>query len=870
MIHCKRYVILFCGLLLAPAAVFAQADQIPIEDRGTVEVGVRHLWGSVYGRPDLAFKPDLFTSKLTEYTDLRNDVFVRQFRMRMEDVFGTKNFIAFQTRNSLYRNQSYLVTFGQYNRFSLQFRYDQIPHIFTNTARSIFTESSPGFLTVPAVVKSGLQAASSTGTAAQIANTLPSYIATQVVPSASFIVPSLVRKTATGIATVDVTRDWKLTLQLGREKQSGSRPHGMIFNSSPSASASSSPGTVPNVQSPGTGVEFPEPIRYVTSTVRALTEYGKRDWGVQAGYLASILNNKVESVFVDNPFATADVPVQLLAPGGGCTPSAPAVNCAVSAIPARGRMGLYPDNQAHYLNFAGAFDATSRVRVMGTVNPGWLRQDDPFVPYTSNAAITNLSPLPAPSLRGNKQTLAMNWTAVTQVFKKVQLAAKYRHYDYNNNTPELTLNPVQGDVIGANSTATGQALPGSVESKPFGYNKKTMELTATYFLAARSSAKIGYSGEWFDREHRDVRHSREHTVFGAVDLSPNRDLLFRVAYRHGDRKPEDYEDEEALRINGGIPADHPNARRFDESARLLDRGDVLVEYNVGKFTLSGTFQTIQQDFNRKLPVNSLTPLNFLTGTAATTGSYYIYGALKDLSHIYTFSTDYALSKELSLFAEYAHERYHKRMISRSRSPGSTATASLGCGTGQACDTPNNDWESTYRDTFNTYSAGVDIYTGSKLYLTTFYSLSAGIGKVRSSALGDPRITSGPNRFTLTGTSAALDYPDTATRLHELVVALKVKLPRNITPKLEYRLQQFDNRDYQTTPMTPYMGCIGAGSVSVSAPCINVGATVASLFPSPFYPGSVVGDTAAARYLFLGADQPSFRAHILALTLQYHF
>ena len=39
-------------------------------------------------------------------------------------------------------------------------------------------------------------------------------------------------------------------------------------------------------------------------------------------------------------------------------------------------------------------------------------------------------------------------------------------------------------------------------------------------------------------------------------------------------------------------------------------------------------------------------------------------------------------------------------------------------------------------------------------------------------------------------------------------------------------------------------------------------------PSPFYPGFVVGDTAAARYLFLGADQPSYRAHVFTATLEY--
>ena len=53
--------------------------------------------------------------------------------------------------------------------------------------------------------------------------------------------------------------------------------------------------------------------------------------------------------------------------------------------------------------------------------------------------------------------------------------------------------------------------------------------------------------------------------------------------------------------------------------------------------------------------------------------------------------------------EYAREKCHKRMISRNRTPASGMSTSLGWGTGQACDTPNNDWESTYRDFFDTYA-----------------------------------------------------------------------------------------------------------------------------------------------------------------------
>ncbi len=914
-------ILVLLALLLVPALLFSQempATPAPAEPplRGSVEFGVRHVRGDVYGRPDLPFAPDPITSKFNEYSDYRSGFVVPRFSANFDDILGSKNYVSLQSQSTFYKNQSYLATFGRYGKFKIQFRYDETPHTYTNTSRSLYVQTSPGVYVILPATKQILQDRSSTVcatppcTAAQINISLPGFIAAQVVPGENFIVPAIQRKAGTGLASWDITPDWNASILFSRENEVGTRPIGLLFNPSPSASASSQSSGVFNQQSPGTGAEVPEPIDYFNNTVKVMAGYGKKHWGVQLGYTGSFLQNNINALLFDNPFATADVPVLTFAPGAsGCTGAA---RCSIGAVPARGQVDLYPGNHAHYLNFAGAFDLGKYVRVMGTVNPGWLRQNDAFLPYSANSQIffpdstgaltipaTTLSLLPAASLNGQKQTLAMNWTLIANPVKNVQFAAKYRHYDYNNNTPVFTLMPILGDTIGANAAATAQLTPGDPtvtsgsgstqttlgRSNP-GFNKKTFEVSGDWFLAKRSSVKVGWEGEWFDRTHRDAAHSFENSVFAAADLSPHKDLLFRFAYRRSNRKPDMYEDEASAglecdptalataRTAGIFPTDHPCGRRFDEAARLLNRADATLQYNLQKFTFTGGFQTIQADYNRPGGTNSATPLNFLTGAAATAGPYYLYGALKDLSYIYSFDASYALSPEVSLFAEYTHERYHKRMISRNRSP--FATSAPFCSAG-GCDSANNDWESTYRDIFDTYAAGVDLYLGRKVYLTTYYSLSAGKGNVFSRFLGDPtRLTAGdPDKFVLLGTSAALPYPETTTRIHELVAVFKFKLTKNLMPKLEYRYQQFDNQDFQTSPMTPYMGCISpaTGTAVIGCPVRQLtGSTSPSptFTASPFYPGFVVGDTSAARYIFLGADQPSYRVHVFTATLEYRF
>ena len=230
------------------------------------------------------------------------------------------------------------------------------------------------------IVKQGLQNAASTGTSAQVANSLPSYIATQLIPNMPFFTPELQRKAATLTLNYSATPNWNWDFLFRSEQEKGSRPIGAILNSSPSAGATGAPGTMTNIQVPGTGAELPESIDYRFTTVGIKTEYGKQRWAVQTGYAGTFFTTGVKSILFDNPFATKDIGVQLFAPGNGCTPAAGAANCAVGAVPAHGQLSTYPDNQEHDLTFAGAFDTWKKhVRVMGTATNGWIRQDDPFL-----------------------------------------------------------------------------------------------------------------------------------------------------------------------------------------------------------------------------------------------------------------------------------------------------------------------------------------------------------------------------------------------------------------------------------------------------------------------------------------------------------
>jgi MtrB/PioB family decaheme-associated outer membrane protein len=854
-------------------------------NHGMIEFGARAVTGDVYGRQDLQtgqclgcgtpFQPALRTSKFNEYRDVRDGFYVPRFDVHYDEILGTKYYVSLKSQKTIYHDQSYLATFGEYGKFWLQFRYDEIPHTYTNTARTLYTETAPGVWSYPAVIRGQLQAAASTSLPSLIAGTgafaagganCLAPTSCGVVTGANFITPAIIRKAGTASVSYNLSEKWNLSAMYWREHQTGMRPIGLIMNSSPSASATS-----------GFGMELPETIDYFNNLVRVGADYGSRKWSVQAAYIGSFFQNNIKSLTWDNLFR---------------------LNTETSTNPLTGRMDLYPDNQAHYLNFAGASDLTKYLRLMASISPGWLRQSDSFLPYTTNSAdttgcgdgtqnCTSVASLPASNLSGSKHTLAMNYRVVTTAWKKVQFKAGYRQYDYNNDTRPLVLTPVEGDAQAPSGTP---AVFGPQESTAFGYNRKTVEVNGEWFFAKKSLVKAGYEGEWMDRSNRDAPHSMENTFLASLDWVPLKDLLFRVSYRHSGRKPDSYQDDNASDPTTGLPvvcsdtsnvsftADQRCHRRFDEAARLRDRADALVEYNVtDKITVTGFGGTLQDDYNRAGSTNSPTPLNFLTGPAATVGNYYLYGLLKDISYNYGFDLDYAILPQVSFFAEYSYEKYHKRMITRYRTPVSAPGTILTC---NGCDTANNDWESVSREPVNIYTVGTDTHFGKKAFLSGYYSLSAGKGNVDSRPLGDPTITTpGPNQFLLTGTNAAVNYPETVNRNHEIDVVFKYKLTEHLMPKIEYRYQQWDYKDYQTSPMTQYMGCVSpipngppvTNAVSgCTTPILTGNTPNPTGVGSPFYPYFVVGDTSAARYLFLGVDQPSYRAHTVIATLEFHF
>lgn len=830
------------ALLLVPTAALGQ-DQNASE-RGYVEFGFRGITGTVDDRTkpgyvpfSNGFKPDILSSGINTYRDYRNSFYIPNSRVYLDNIFGTKNYFSLQTSsnglafegNTLIRDQVFLASLGQLGVYKIQFRWDQTPHIFSGTTRTLLTETAPGVWKF-AGNRAALDAARVIGTAAALSAAMNAQVG-----AAWPYGERNIRRNGMGLLSWDVRPDWNVAFSFSREAQVGNRPHGMCFSNSPSC----------------VWTEISENLDYATNTLKASTDFGRKNWEFQLGYWRQTFENHVSSALVDNPWSVTNS----------------------AAATTSGQMSFYPDNQAQNFQFGGALHFGPG-HFMTSISPGWNTQNERFLPYTTNTFLLGRTgaaapiPLPVSSLDGSRPTLAMNYTFVVNPFKSMELVARYRHYDRNNNTESRQFNPYVGDLAAEAQLAgpSGQEVIGfagikglvdpdcqGVCNEPYSFHTKDLELGGTWFFAKKSSAKIQYGRQWFDRSHRDVSQTIEDIIKLAFDLKPIRDLTLRIAGIYQNREPQDSHYEWALM---------PGTQRPDQGFRTRKRIDLLAQYNVSsRLSVSSFFGTTQDNFNHRNELTSLTPLGDPSLVTITRirptpiyGPYYVYGMLNDVVWNAGADFDLLLGENVTLFGEYARERYTNRMVQRQRSR--NTASQLGCPSAvgpEDCD-PINDWMTASKDIVDSYFVGTDLTIGKELQVSVYYGLSASKSTTLSEGV-NCQIGNGPNDFCRTNfpnwrlDSAAnpavtFNFPENVTRLHEVTAVARFKLTDRLAPKFEYRYQQFDNKDFQTSVMNPYA---------------FVGPTI-----------DPAGTTGLQRMLFLGADTPGYKAHVLKGTLEYRF
>jgi MtrB/PioB family decaheme-associated outer membrane protein len=730
------------GLFLTWAST-AQA-QIDIGDMvitGEAEVGglPRHMTGR--------------EANFEEYRDIPESVSVPELQLM---IGGKKEdfFLKFDATQVGRDDQNYKLRFGRYGLLDVEFEWDQIPHLFSvGIARSPYTRSNGG--------GDNTLAFKPTSTAAS-ANCATSPMCQFLTDHATPVDLSLFN----GIGRFNVrytpTPGWAFTGTYWSSNNAGKRALGAAF--------ASSPGTY-------NFTEQIEPISYQTHNIELGGEYAGNGWSVAVKYSGSLFHNNTSTLTWDNPMNLTNSAGGVVT--GPCI-NAVAMNLAAGTGPCRGRLDLYPSNQAHTFSLNGAAELPFKTRFTGAVSYGWRLQNDPFLPATINSAINGGVPLRISnrSLDGDVRPMTVNAALVNNsLMEKLNLKASYRYYDHSNQSKKITL--TDGWIL------NDQGAPHDVGDRitPLSYSKQNVGFEAGYNFARWLTAKFGYGWERMHRnDGADVLHSNEYAIGPTLDIKPANWLLLRASYKHSWRDAPDYNN------NRGATTDAANiSRKFYLAKRDRDRVSLFADYSPWEtLGLHAGFE--------------FTGETYPDTTLGTQNDFNVSPSVGFVSA----PTDW-----LRFFGDYNFDLFTWRLDAMQRSnttqnPNDPATCDANCRL--------RLWNSRGRDKVHTFSLGSDVdIIKNLLGFRIQYTFSQGLSTV--SANGSTCVPQAPAGG---GCTQASDYPNITNTWHELLARFEYQLHKNVALRFGYYFNKAREKDYGVDIMKPWMGDVIDPQASATA------------------------------------------------------
>lgn len=451
--------------------------------------------------------------------------------------------VSVATKNGLYfadiwaqnvgrNNQSYLLDVGKAGVAYFELGFDQTPHLYSTSAVSIWGGVGTNALTTP--FNFGISPPSNFATQNAINNA--------ILAGGAITSIGIERSTVYGSYRATPTPDTDVRVEYSGTRREGTQLQWGIIQQSFGSPA----------------LQMPKPVADTTQNVAASGEYvGTTFFGtkynIKAGYAASIYQDDYTMFTFQNPF------------GNG-----------TAASPSLGFLSLPPDNNAQAFTVTSGVDLPFRSRYMSTVSYNMMRQNEAFGPETVNPACCGAGgpPVLGGSLNGAINTLLINNVLNTQLTDNLKSTAKFRYYDFDNQTPAIIIPTyVLADV----QLKTAPDVPR--RSLQISYIKTN----ASEDLAWRANnwLTLGVVGGWerWDRDHMDANVTNEYSAKAYANVKTWDIGTLRSSVEFDGRRYDTYDYlDYVARVAYLNPAESVNSslmRMFDMANRDRVKGNLL-------------------------------------------------------------------------------------------------------------------------------------------------------------------------------------------------------------------------------------------------------------------------------------------------------
>jgi MtrB/PioB family decaheme-associated outer membrane protein len=498
-----------------------------------------------------------------------------------------------------WHDQRYFGNYERIGKLKVSGLWDQIPQFYSIDTRTAFTSGGEGVL----VLDDNAQRAANLNTYLSISPQFDLREQRDI---------GTVRVGATPTTHFDVSGGFTTT------KHSGELPWGSDFGF-------------------GNDNEVALPYRSRTNDMDFGAQWTNSKAMIRAAYSGSWFENQDDTLVWDNPLVLTDS----------------------TTAPGRGRTALWPSNSLQTLSTAGYMKFTRRTQLTGSLAFGWWNNDEPLLPFTINSALPQM-PLPRATAEAAAHTIATNLNFVSRPLDDWRFSARYRLYDYNNETPETSIPQfINYDTSVATSSTGGPEL--------YAHDRNTFDADATWTGLGPVALTVGYTNYHYGYDHRIFQSTNENVLQLKADAVGSQWVTFRAHYEYGSRSGSGLDEASLVQIG-----EQPQMRHYDLANRTQNRfiGQVDV-----------------------LPTERLT-FSVSTSLGGNDFDDSYFGLQESTFRNVAFSFDYELPRGIGVGATYNYERYSGQQQSRSASPGE-----------QAAD-PNRNWAVDTRETVHYVSVFV--------------------------------------------------------------------------------------------------------------------------------------------------------------------
>jgi len=839
--------ILFALPALAQETVPAEKEQKKIEKPETQSSGDRPAIDVEGGVPTYGLSGEL-PGKFEEHRDVQKGAQLRH--LDVSTISGSSpRWLMLRSTELGESDQRVTLELGRTGLWRTSLLFDDIPHFFSNSP-TLFQNTSPGFLSVSPQTRAHLQSLVDAEIPENVKAALFDAVRSELA-AAPVATVATQRRTGMLQQSYRATDMLELHAQASRLRVGGTQPIGVgtfaRYNVLTPPTNVPCGARTPDIACDGEweslGNELPAPLHSQTFAANAGAQLAGKTWTAGADYDFSRYHPSFNAITYENPFRITDA--QATPPGSST---------------GRNRMVLQqwavpPTSTDHRISLHGSVDLPMHTQFQGLFSWGETTQNDDFLPYTLNTALSvqrvggsvnlpaDFNPrdsafLPRRSLNGRINTQNHDYSLLSRPVRKMTFRVQYRAENQDNRTPTIVF-PGMSRFGESDWVTSNDYYGNALQNTPRSFLRADAIADWRWDVLPKLTVGADYDRQTWHRDFRDVPRTKENAYRLRLDARPAPAVTVSGSFLYGHRTADTYktipfsfnaatntweivrnaDNSPDYHFVPGVSLEPPMLRRYDEADRIRRDGRGAVNFQIGAMTALSLSTGYRRDDYLAGDV-----LNFSPGAAGL-----------NFERAWRFGGELTVSpsEQKHFFASYSNEQSRMQMLG----VGSLIFGAVNDVTACCVLYPiANTWIRRGHNTLSSVVAGGNFVTQDEK--TTFdlsYGFTTSTDRVHS-------FNPFPVPANAPRTATAYDYPDVINRLHEAVFSVMRNLRHDVQAGVEYRHESYHIDDFYLNDMSTYPeGAIVRGGIP-------------SLIP---------------RQMFLNARYGSYSANQAVVFLRYH-